>query len=398
MAAATPPKYIKNILFALRSRGHAAYLVGGCVRDVMLGLTPNDWDICTSAMPEQIMEIFPDSDPTGIRQGTITVKSGKRSAEVTTFRSESNYTDHRHPDSVMFVGDLVEDLRRRDFTVNSIAYSVDGVVVDPFGGRADLEAGILRCVGDPMVRFEEDALRMFRALRFSARFGFQIEEATLAAIRAKSHLSEAVSAERVRDEMEKLLISDHPEYFGIAVETGLMDRFLTSRPADLCEKLSYLPSVSKKATYRWASLAHTLEAEGCIPSVREFLFSLHIDSRTLRCCTDAAQILHGPILNTTIAWKKCLSVYGVDSVQCAAEYYDAKYHGQACDTLRSILKSGECFSVSHLAVTGRDLLNLGYKGKALGEILAFLLDYVIEHPEFNSRELLLTLITGMEET
>ena len=396
MAVITPPKYVKNVLFALSARNYPTYLVGGCVRDLILGVQPNDWDICTSALPEQVMEVFPGSKLTGGKHGTVTVASGSREVEVTTFRTEGAYNDHRHPDEIAFVGDLTEDLRRRDFTVNAIALSSTGLFIDPFGGRNDLKAGILRCVGIPVVRFEEDALRMFRALRFAARLGLQIEKDTLDAIYLKASYSEAVSAERVRDEIEKLILTGRPELFSIAVDSGMMDRFIISRSLT-AEDLGFMTQLPAKALPRWAALAFTLEKQGCVSSSTDFLAALHIDSRTLRCCSDALEIIRGPRLKCTVDWKRCLSKYGVDAVVCASQYYDARYGGENAETVRAILKSGECFSASRLAVNGRDLLDMGYKGRALGEMLEFLLDYVIEHPDFNSRELLLSLITDSEE-
>ena len=171
MALITPPKYVRQVLTTLQARGHLAYLVGGCVRDMLMGVHPHDWDVCTSALPGQVMEIFPKTLPIGIRHGTVTVVIESRQVEVTTFRSEGSYSDHRHPDAVSYVGDLNTDLSRRDFTMNAIALPPDGLVADPFGGVQDIRDKIIRSVGDPDRRFEEDALRMFRALRFSATPG-----------------------------------------------------------------------------------------------------------------------------------------------------------------------------------------------------------------------------------
>ena len=210
MANVTPPKYVRQILFSLQSRGFAAYLVGGCVRDILLGVRPQDWDICTSALPEQVLDVFPGSRPTGIKHGTVTVVIGSRSAEVTTFRSEGDYADHRHPSSVAFVGNLTTDLMRRDFTMNAMAVSADGLIIDPYGGAEDIRRGCIRCVGAPEKRFDEDALRMLRAFRFSSRLGFEIEPATLAAIGKKAPLAAGLAAERVSTEVEKILLTARP--------------------------------------------------------------------------------------------------------------------------------------------------------------------------------------------
>ena len=203
----TPPKHVLQVLRSLKARGYVAYLVGGCVRDMVLGVHPNDWDICTSALPEQVLEVFPHARPTGIRHGTVTVDINSRHVEVTTFRSEGDYADHRHPSTVHFVGELTTDLSRRDFTMNAMALSPDGLLLDPYGGLEDIRRRCIRCVGEAPERFEEDALRMFRALRFSARLDFSIAEDTLAAISQKAPLASSLAAERVRDEVEKTLLT-----------------------------------------------------------------------------------------------------------------------------------------------------------------------------------------------
>lgn len=396
MANIIPPKYVRHILVALQARGHQSYLVGGCVRDILLGIYPQDWDICTSALPEQVMEIFPGSRPTGLKHGTVTVVHKSHAVEVTTFRSESAYTDHRHPDMVSFVGDLTTDLSRRDFTMNAIAVPPDGLIADPFGGIEDIHQCIIRCVGVPEQRFEEDALRMFRAFRFSARLGFEIEAATLAAIREKAPLAAALAAERVRDEVEKILLTPAPETLFPLISLGLMDKYLRFRlPAGA--DLAVLKDLPKKALYRWAGFCILLEEQGCIGSVEDFLLSLRLDSRTIRCCTDCVHILRLPPPQSPVDWKRGLNRYGVDTVSCATLCGDVLRGKRNMKELKAVLKSGDCFSMKHLAVTGDDLLALGLHGKDIGEMLNFLLDYVMEYPENNRRELLLSLAQGSVE-
>ena len=284
MVRITPPKYVKHIMITLQARGHAVCLVGGCVRDMILGVQPQDWDICTSALPGQVMEIFPNSRPTGLKHGTVTVIENSKSVEVTTFRSEGAYTDHRHPDSVSFVGDLTADLSRRDFTMNAIAVHTDGLVSDPFGGMDDIKNQLIRCVGNPEKRFEEDALRMFRAIRFSARLGFEIETETRAAIVKKAPLAAALAAERVRDETEKILLTKQPELIFDLISTGLLDRYLLHRLSDgaLLRRISALP---RKALPRWAAFCRILQQSGCISSPTDFLLSLRLDHPLLcRLC------------------------------------------------------------------------------------------------------------------
>lgn len=392
----TPPKYVRQVLIALQSRGHLAYLVGGCVRDIILGVRPQDWDVCTSALPEQVLEIFPKCITTGIRHGTVTVCINSRQVEVTTFRSDGSYADHRHPEAVSFVGDLNADLSRRDFTMNAIALPPDGLVADPFGGVQDIERRLIRCVGVPELRFEEDALRMFRALRFSARLGFDIEDATMHAIAEKAPLAAALAPERVREELEKTLLTHSPERVGQMIELGLLDAYLIRRPTDY-SLFSRLESLPRKALARWCGLCAVLLRCDCIHSAEELLTHLHLDGRTIRCCTQAEIMLHGDKPATRAEWKRFLNKYGVDSVTCAAQCHDLIRSGHCVKELKAVLKSGECFSMKHLAVTGDDLLELGLNGRELGEMLRFLLDYVIEYPDNNRRELLLSLARRTEE-
>ena len=397
MAVITPPKYVRAVLTALQARGHLAYLVGGCVRDMLMGVHPHDWDVCTSALPEQVAEIFPHTLPIGMKHGTVAVMMASRKVEVTTFRSESAYTDHRHPDAVSFVGNLTTDLSRRDFTMNAIALPPDGLVVDPFGGMEDIRAGIIRCVGEPDVRFEEDALRMFRALRFSARLGFRIEEETAAAIRRQAPLAAGLSPERVRDEVEKLLLSPRPERMDELIAAGLLDAYLLQRLPE-CVSLYRVHVLPRKALFRWAMLCELLEEQGCIRAAEDFLLRLRLDSRTIRCCSDCAAILREPTPGRSVDWKRLLNRYGVEAVSCAARCRDALQGGHSYRALRAVLNSGECFSMKHLAVSGDDLLALGLRGPALGDMLQFLLDYVMEFPDNNRRELLLALAGGTEES
>ena len=396
MATIAPPKYVRQILFTLQGHGYPAYLVGGCVRDMLLEHRPHDWDICTGALPEQVMALFPGSRPTGLAHGTVTVVIGSRQVEVTTFRTEGSYADHRHPDRVAFVTELTEDLSRRDFTMNAIALAADGLLADPFGGVEDIREKRIRCVGEPALRFEEDALRMLRALRFSAKLGFTIEINTLLAIQEKAPLAATLAAERVREELEKLLLTDAPETVHPLMEMGLLDAYLLDRPlfSPLFRKLRRLP---RKALYRWAGLTVLLCRLGCIDSAEDFLRSLRLDSRSIRCCTAAEQLLRQPLPTTPLAWKKALHAWEVPGVSCAAAVSDALYGGQSLKELRAVLRSGECFSLKHLAVSGDDLLALGLRGRALGEMLNFLLDYVMEFPENNRRELLLSLAGGGSE-
>ena len=396
MSQIRPPKYVRQVLVTLLGRGYPAYLVGGCVRDMLLGVRPHDWDVCTGALPEEVLALFPGSRPTGMRHGTVTVVIGSRQVEVTTFRTEGGYADHRRPDMVSFVGDLAADLARRDFTMNAIALSAEGVIADPYGGVADIRRRLIRCVGVPAERFEEDALRMLRALRFSAKLGFDIDLITLDAIREKAPLAAYLAAERVRDELEKLLLSPAPETFFSVSDLGLLDTYLRSRlPASAgLEALGKLP---RRRAERWTALCAVLERSGCIASTEAFLTALRLDKRTIRACADGVRLLRAPLPGTPLDWKKLLRRYGVDTVSCAARCADALRGGDSYRELHAVLKSGECFSLRHLAVTGDDLAALGFKGRELGDMLNFLLDYVMEYPANNRREPLLLLASRDEE-
>lgn len=397
MPQINPPKYVRQILFGLQARGHLAYLVGGCVRDVIMDITPNDWDICTSALPEDVLEIFPDSKPTGIKHGTVTVAVGNKTAEVTTFRTEGDYRDHRRPDSVTFVSDLITDLSRRDFTMNAIALSADGMLADPFDGVSDIKNRIIRCVGEPKLRFSEDALRMFRALRFSARLGFTVEYDTCCAIEECAHLASELAPERVRDEVEKILLTTRPETMSAAISFGLMKKYITGAGWKT-PNFADIAAMPRKPLSRWVAFSIMLKKYGYIPSAHGFLKQLRLDGHTLRCCEDAEYLLSQEPPTDSLGWKKLLNRFGVDTVTCAVQAYAVIMGVDLEKELKAVLKSGECFSLKHLAVTGDDLLSLGLKGPELGEMLKFLLEYVMEYPDNNKREILLELAKYSEES
>ena len=244
----TLPAGVARCLDTLRRAGHAAHPVGGCVRDLLLGRVPGDFDVCTSARPEETMALFDRTVPTGLKHGTVTVLTEDGPVEVTTFRREGGYADGRHPDGVSFDVGLTEDLARRDFTINAMALGPDGEVIDPFGGKADLAAGVVRCVGDPDTRFAEDALRMFRALRFAAQLGFAIEDNTLAAIGRSANRAALVSGERIKIELEKTLLSPRPEWAGETIRLGLLAHLY---PVTDCPDLTELRELPAEVIPRW---------------------------------------------------------------------------------------------------------------------------------------------------
>lgn len=222
------PEKVEYIIHTLEEAGYEAYAVGGCVRDSLLGREPDDWDITTSARPQQVKAVFPRTIDTGIQHGTVTVMMGKEGFEVTTYRIDGEYEDSRHPKEVIFTANLIEDLKRRDFTINAFAYNDRSGIVDAFDGMEDLENGIIRCVGDAKERFTEDALRMMRAVRFSAQLGYDIEEKTKEAITLLAPNLKNISAERIQVELVKLLQSPHPDYLRMAYELGITRVILSS--------------------------------------------------------------------------------------------------------------------------------------------------------------------------
>lgn len=264
------------LLDALHGAGHAAYAVGGCVRDSLLGLDPHDWDLCTSARPEQVMALFGEEKciPTGLQHGTVTVKQGGRLYETTTFRTEGAYSDGRHPDAVCFVPDVREDLARRDFTINAMAYSAEEGLIDPFGGRDDLTAHLVRAVGEPERRFEEDALRILRLYRFAARFGFVIDPATGAAARALGPHLDCVSAERIQEELLKLLAAPRPgRYLEPAVLAVVLPELepekQPERFAELCRTVDRIEPTAENVPARLAALLCPLGEAGARKALRK---------------------------------------------------------------------------------------------------------------------------------
>lgn len=367
-----PPKYVIHILNTLERSGYEARLVGGCVRDTLLHRRPNDWDVATAAAPEAVTELFERTVPTGIRHGTVTVLYGGSACEVTTYRVEGAYSDHRRPDSVRFTSRLEEDLSRRDFTINAMAMDASLALTDPFGGREDLSRRLIRCVGDSHERFTEDALRMLRAVRFAAQLDFALDSAALEAIAGCAPLCSALSPERVAAELRAVLASRDPDMVWLMADLGLLNAWLTPREGERTH-LGALP--------RCARLAHfcsDLSRCGSITSTDTFLRSLRMDTRSVKTCSAAAEIL----ASGSRDYKRLLRDYGEDAVLAA--YPKSR-------RLRAVLRSGECWSLASLAITGGELAALGYARRELGEELRRLLEHVIDCPEDNRPEILCKL-------
>ncbi len=426
------PEKVKMIIQTLSLAGHEAYAVGGCVRDAILGRTPADWDITTSASPCEVKRLFPRTIDTGIQHGTVTVMLGREGFEVTTYRVDGRYEDCRHPKEVHFTKSLLEDLKRRDFTINAMAYKEEGGLVDEFGGLADLERGIIRCVGNAKDRFREDALRMLRAVRFGAQLGFALEPDTEAAIRGLGGNLRKVSAERIQAELIKLLMSSHPEKLLEAWDTGLTKVFLPE--FDVCMECG-----QNNPHHCYSVGMHTVRALQMAKRGRivRLAVLLHDIGKPRVKTTDECGIDHfhghcavgsemaGEILrrlkfdNETVNQVKKLVHYhdyrpprtpaGVRRAanRIGAELFPLYLEVQRADILAQsqaaqpqklenlaeveamygrILEERECFSLKNLAVTGRDLMEIGIpQGPGVGEALRHLLELVIEEPERNQR-------------
>ena len=443
------------LLDALHGAGHAAYAVGGCVRDSLLGLDPHDWDLCTSARPEQVMALFGEEKciPTGLQHGTVTVKQGGRLYETTTFRTEGAYSDGRHPDAVCFVPDVREDLARRDFTINAMAYSAEEGLIDPFGGRDDLAAHLVRAVGEPERRFEEDALRILRLYRFAARFGFDIDPATGAAARALGPHLDCVSAERIQEELLKLLAAPRPgSYLEPAVLAVVLPELEPEKQpelfAELCRTIDRIEPTAENVPTRLAALLWPLGEAGARKALRKlkcsnaltdevtalereagggagsFLLgheSGHSIARPIACGnrvppqrTVLGETPDTPVQtpcgtplseeeapgtpgsDQTLMAKRLLGRYELPTIQRLTALCSARHpeQAEAFAALRAeaerLTAENACCRVSQLAVNGRDLMAAGVRpGPGLRQVLNALLEAVITGQTPNEKDALL---------
>ena len=424
------------LLARLHGAGYAAYAVGGCVRDSLLGRTPQDWDLCTSARPEQVLALFGEGQciPTGLQHGTVTIKYGGQLYETTTFRTEGAYTDGRHPDEVHFVPDVRQDLARRDFTINAMAYNDAEGLIDPFGGQQDLQQGILRAVGDPATRFEEDALRILRLYRFAARFGFAIDPPTGQAARALCAHLDCVSVERIEEELSKLLAAPAPAaYLDEKILKVIIPEL--SAPALQAAKpvVDACPAGIEDLPVRWAALLMSLGEDGtrkalkrlrcsntCIEQTAVLVREVHpgafssdtnrgIPSPALLPAAAGSHPPDGPqgnsrtglgqapaVPDTVIRIRKLLGRYDLHTVQRLAALGAAMEPERAADfaaqaeLAAQLDADGVCCRVSQLAVNGRDLMAAGIPaGPGLRRTLEALLDAVVRGQLLNERQCLL---------
>lgn len=388
------------LLDALHGAGHAAYAVGGCVRDSLLGLDPHDWDLCTSARPEQVMALFGEEKciPTGLQHGTVTVKQGGRLYETTTFRTEGAYSDGRHPDAVCFVPDVREDLARRDFTINAMAYSAEEGLIDPFGGRDDLAAHLVRAVGEPERRFEEDALRILRLYRFAARFGFAIDPATGAAARALGPHLDCVSAERIQEELLKLLAAPRPgSYLEPAVLAVVLPELepeeQPERFAELCRTIDRIEPTAENVPTRLAALLCPLGEAGARKALRKLKCSNALTDEVTALEREAPGT---PGSEMQLTAKRLLGRYELPTIQRLTALCSARHPEQtgAFAALRAeaerLTAENACCRVSQLAVNGRDLMAAGVRpGPGLRQVLNTLLEAVITGQTPNEKDALL---------
>lgn len=433
------PEKVKYVIDTLMEAGYEAYAVGGCIRDSVLGRKPEDWDITTSANPMQVKELFKRTIDTGIQHGTVTVMLEKEGFEVTTYRIDGEYEDGRHPKEVVFTANLIEDLKRRDFTINAMAYNEKDGLVDAFCGMEDLEKKVIRCVGNPKERFEEDALRMMRAVRFAAQLGFSIEKNTKQAVAELAENLAKVSAERIQVELVKLLVSNHPEEFMTAYETGLTKVFLPEFDAMIgtpqnnkhhCYNVGQHTIEAVKNTpqdkiLRLTMLLHDVAKPVCksvdeqgiyhfyghpakgAEMAKEILRRLKFDNDTIRKVTALIKYHDDTPTLEPIAIRRAIHKIGM-------EQYPALFAVKRADTMgknlykreeklayikeyqkmyEEILEKEQCLTLKNLAVTGKDLIAAGIKpGKEIGEILDKMLAHVLEHPEDNQKEILMKQI------
>ncbi len=432
------PDKVHKIINILEEAGYEAYAVGGCVRDSVLGRKPDDWDITTSAEPEETKRLFARTIDTGIRHGTVTVMLDREGFEVTTYRIDGDYEDGRHPKEVTFTASLEEDLKRRDFTINAMAYNESQGLVDIYGGLADIKAGVIRCVGDAKERFTEDALRMMRAVRFSAQLGYRIDEDTRTAMTELAPNLQKISAERIQTELVKLVVSPHPDYLRIAYETGITAQILPE--FDLCMKtmqnnphhcydvgehiLHSMLAVEPDKVLRLGMLFHdigkpqtmTVDEEGITHNkkhpvvgaemTRKILRRLKFDNDTIDKVTKLVLYHDQEIAAAPAGVRRAVNRIGEDIFPLLFAVRRADVSAQSDylreDKLRKlsyieglyeeIRSQGDAVSLKNLAITGTDLIAQGRKpGREIGIVLQELLEKVLEDPSLNTPEKLLEI-------
>ncbi len=431
------PEEVRALLARLEAAGYEAWIVGGCVRDMLRGAAPSDWDVTTGARPEQVLALFGEAAiPTGLQHGTVTVRTGEMRVEVTTFRRDGTYSDHRRPDEVRFSHSLEEDLARRDLTVNAMAMDLRGRVCDPFGGQADLTRRVLRCVGEPMRRLDEDALRIMRTLRFAAALGFAIEPETAAALHRRGPLLADIAVERILTEMDKLLVGRSissvllafPDVIGVFLPEILPCVGFDQRNIHHCydvweHSVRAAEAIEADAVLRWVMLLHDIGKPDCFTvdeqgaghfyghSARsaalaeEICRRMRMDKKSTRQIVTLVQRHDRDIPRTEKAVARAARQLGEETLRqlLAVKRADSRAQSALCrgrvaeiDRAEAILDGlvarQSCFSLHDLAVRGGDLTALGLRGPAVGEALQRLLDAVVDGSAVNEKEALLRLV------
>lgn len=397
------PDNVAQIINTLEKNGYEAYAVGGCVRDAMMGRTPHDWDITTSAPPQQVKALFPRTIDTGIQHGTVTIMIGKTGYEVTTYRIDGDYLDGRHPEEVIFTSNLVEDLKRRDFTINAMAYNDRAGVVDEFDGMSDLNNKVIRCVREARERFTEDALRILRALRFSAQLDFTISDDTCEAVKELAPTLIKISRERIQTELDKLITSDHPGRIRLVQLFGL-NKYIFEDATSLIssdEKIytnivTLMKLLPGNHYLRWTSLLIFESSPGLV------LKKLKFDNRTIDICSRLIDASRCTLPSDKPALRRMIVKFGKEIFD---DYFftflyamsDANLYSSSKNDIRKvesmyeeILVHNDCISMKDMAVKGSDLISNGIDaGKKLGLILNTLFDNVLDDPALNERDILL---------
>lgn len=399
-----PPK-VKYIIDKIYKNNYEAYIVGGCVRDIILGFEPNDYDITTSATPKAIKDIFRDFKciETGIEHGTVSVVIEDDIYEITTYRIEGEYKDHRRPENVDFTNKLEEDLKRRDFTINAMAYNEKEGLIDLFGGNIDIENKIIKTVGNPYDRFKEDGLRMIRAIRFSSKLDFKIEDDTLLAIYDNAKIIKNISLERITDEFNKIILSNKPENIIYLFKTKLLNYLNISSEEDenkiekLYENISILNKFDKVLVKRLVVLDYLIEKLDikCKKICKELVYSKKIikshsiifDLIKEININELDKVKVKIILNKI---EKNLFEEYLDISRLI--YGDEKKIERIIDILKEIEENNECYTIKNLKVDGKDIMALGYENKAVGQVLNYLLEEVIRNPSLNEKNLLIEKI------
>lgn len=400
------PDDVINIINTLENFGFEAFIVGGCVRDFLLAKTPKDWDITTNALPKDIKKIFTKTIDTGIEHGTVTVVINKNNYEVTTYRIDGEYADFRHPKKVSFTSNIREDLSRRDFTINAIAYNpTSNIYIDFFDGKIDINNKIVKGVGIPEVRFNEDALRMMRAVRFVNQLGFQIEKNTFNAIKKNAYLIKKISIERIRDEFIKLISSDYIENLILLEKSNLLQYFLPEISikinSDYNKNIIILKNIKNNYILRLTFLLSHLDEKNAVNVLKRLKF----DNLTIKSIKLILKYFNIDLKDNITHVRKIMSVlepnYFKDLITLKFIISRANYNLKECkrldniyDQINSVLKNNQCYSLKHLEINGNDLKNLGISnGKIIGEILNRCLDFVIENPDKNNKKILLNKST-----